>query len=140
MFKNILLSLAAVLAIGAAGCGPYDQSFSLQVLGNVFDQDGLPISGLTGSFCWTLTYSEGDPDTGCQPVSTNGEGQFSTMVAGVTPTANGPVQSVLQAYTSYIEVDGVKYSGKEVVHNVEDRSATSDYDGTIVINYTVPQN
>lgn len=133
-FKKTLLGIILGSTFLLSACSSYQYGFDIDVLGNVYDSKGTPVSGVLGNFCYTLVFSE-HKDESCNPISTNGEGQFSTTLLGTIKKGEGGNEN-FQGYSYYLEVDGKKYSGKMI------QKSDPNWDGgilksTAVINFTL---
>ena len=139
MLKKILSVIALSAAFGLTACNSPDQAYTVQILGNAYDTAGKPISGLVGQFCWTLRFKSTPDVSQCDPISTNGEGQFSDVASGESKGSGwGQADDTLIGYNTYLEVNGVKYSGKTVQTNMPTAdNASEKFDFSLVIDFTV---
>lgn len=140
MFKStrLLTLFAFATAYLNSGCVS-NIGYEIYVLGNAYNLAGQPISGLTGEFCGTIHLLDEPDVTECAPVSTNGEGQFSTTLnATSTVTYDSTISEVI-GYDTYLEVNGVKYSGKVIQWVEPGRADHRISEGSLVINYTINQ-
>lgn len=143
---GLVFIVVASAFLGGMGCeDKTDQVFSIQVIGTVHDENGQTLTQVSGKFCWSLKFEAdvtgADVTPECTTVSTDGNGQFSTIISSnAVVHQSGDTTSSLIGYNTSLEVNGQVYSGNVVQQLLEKDESSYRYDGTLAIDYVIPSS
>jgi hypothetical protein len=144
MNKNFFALIPLPFIFVLAACSATDETYIVNVQGNVYNESGQPKKMLAGQFCWTLHFSNSPDSAQCDSITTNNEGQFSDIVdASAESSSATRVDNTLTGYELYLKTaDGSTYPGQVIQKvapqdNGKYNSTTFNY--SITVNFNVNQ-